>query len=234
MVTVPLVTPPPPLSVVNAASLNPGAVAPGEAITIFGSGLGPQTGAGAVIDPTGLLANLLEGTEVRFDGVPAPLYYAQANQINVQVPYTVAGNTLTHIEVFYQGVSVNTADVAVAAAAPGIFSPAVNQDGSYNSQDNPAQRGTFLTFYATGEGLTNGPNLSGLPAAAPYPQPDLPVTVTVSGVTAQIAWYGSAPGLVGLLQANIRVPGGYVPAGAVPLELTVGTAVSADLTIWLQ
>jgi uncharacterized protein (TIGR03437 family) len=53
-------------------------------------------------------------------------------------------------------------------------------------------------------------------------------------VTAQVAWAGSAPGLVGLLQVNVRVPGGYVPSGAVPVELTVGTAISPDMTIWVQ
>jgi uncharacterized protein (TIGR03437 family) len=234
VVTPPLVTPPPPLSIVNAASLSPGAVAPGEVITIYGSGLGPQNGVGALIDPTGLLANSLAGAEVRFDGLPAPLFYVQANQINVQVPYTVAANTVTGIEVFYQGVSVNTVSVPVVASAPGIFSVAVNQDGTYNSAANPAPRGTYLTFFATGEGLTNGPNISGQPAAAPYPQPSLPVTVTVSGMTSQVAWYGSAPGLVGLLQVDMLVPGGFVPSGAVPLALTVGTSVSPALTIWVE
>jgi hypothetical protein len=32
----------------------------------------------------------------------------------------------------------------------------------------------------------------------------------------------------------VRVPGGYVPSGAVPVELTVGTAISPDMTIWVQ
>jgi uncharacterized protein (TIGR03437 family) len=233
-VAAPVVTPPPPLSVENAASLSTGPVAPGEVVSIFGSGLGPQAGVGALIDATGLLANQLAGAEVRFDGVPAPLFYAQTNQINAQVPYTVGGNSLTHIEVLYQGQSVSTVDVAVVPAAPGIFSTVINQDGSYNSESNPAPRGTFLTFYGTGEGLTNGPNLAGQPAAAPYPQPDLPVTVTVGGMTAQVAWAGSAPELVGLLQVNLRVPGGFVPSGAVPLELVVGTAVSPDLAIWVK
>jgi uncharacterized protein (TIGR03437 family) len=230
----PAVILPTPLSVVNAASLAAEPVAPGEVVTIFGSGMGPTAGVGALIDPTGLVANQLAGAEVRFDGVPAPLFYAQANQINAQAPYTVAGETVTQIEVLYQGVSVNTTSVAVAPAAPGVFSTAVNQDGTYNSPSNPAPRGTFLTVYATGQGLTNGPNISGQPAAAPYPQPNLPVTVTVGGVTVQVAWAGSAPGLVGLLQVNLRVPGGYVPSGAVPLELTVGTTVSPDITIWVQ
>ena len=240
VVPVPVVTPPTPppiptpLSVVNAASLGTGAVAPGEVVTIFGSGIGPQAGVGALVNPTAVLANQLAGAQVLFDGVPAPLFYAQASQINAQVPYTVAGNAQTHIEVVYQGQSVNTADVAVVAAAPGIFSTTVNQDGTYNSATNPARPGTYLTFYATGQGLTTGANISGLPSAAPYPQPILPVTVTVGGAAAKVVWAGSAPELVGLLQVNLLVPSGVLPSGAVSLELTVGTAVSPDLTIWVQ
>jgi uncharacterized protein (TIGR03437 family) len=209
-------------------------VAPGEIVSLFGSGLGPQAGAAALLDASGLLANQLAGAEVRFDGVPAPLFYAQANQVNAQVPYTVAGNAVTQIEVLYEGVSAGTLSVAVTDASPAIFSTTMNQDGTYNSPTNPAPRGTYLTFYGTGEGLTNGPNVSGQPAAAPYPQPNLPVTVTVSGIAAQVAWYGSAPGLVGIMQVNLRIPGGYISSGAVPLVLTVGTEVSAGITIWIQ
>ena len=234
VVAPPLVIPPTPLSVVNAASLVNGPVAPGEVVTIYGSGMGPQTGVGALIDPTGLLANQLAGAEVRFDGVPAPLFYAQANQINAQVPYTVAGNAITNIEVLYQGVAVNTTSVAIASSAPGVFPSAIDQDGSYNSTGNPAASGTYLTIYATGEGLTDGANISGAAAAAPYPQPRLPVTATLSGVTAQIVWAGSAPGLVGLLQVNLLVPGPDLPSGAAPLQLTVGTATSPIMTIWVQ
>ena len=93
----------PPLSAVSAASLLPGPVAPGEIIVIFGAGLGPESGVAGALDSSGVLANLLSGAEVRFDGVPAPLFYAQFGQINVQVPYTVAGNTTTHVQALYQG-----------------------------------------------------------------------------------------------------------------------------------
>jgi uncharacterized protein (TIGR03437 family) len=234
VVAPPVVLAPTPLSVTNAASLSTGPVAPGEVVTIFGSGMGPQTGVGAVIDSTGLLANQLAGAEVLFDGVPAPLFYVQANQINAQVPYTVAGNAATNVEVRYQGLSVNTTSVAVAPSAPGVFPSAINQDGTYNSTGNPASSGTYLTVYATGEGLTDGANISGQPAAAPYPQPELPVTATVSGVTAQIVWAGSAPGQVGLLQVNLLVPGPYLPSGAAPLQLTVGAASAPIMTVWVQ
>jgi uncharacterized protein (TIGR03437 family) len=229
-----VVTAPLALTVENAASQIAGPVAPGELVTITGAGLGPQAGAGGTYDSSGLLANQLAGTEVRFDGVPAPLLYAQSGQINVQVPYTVSGNGTTHMEVFYQGRSVGTLDLTVAANSPAVFSTIVQQDGTFNSQTNPAPHGTFLTFYATGDGIEYGPDLAGLPAAAPYPYPVLPVTVTLAGMAAQVTYAASAPGLVGILQVNLLVPGSYVPSGAVPLILMVGTVQAPPVTLWVQ
>lgn len=224
----------PPLTAENAASLLAGPVAPGELVTILGMGLGPQTGVGGTYDASGLLANQLAGTEVRFDGVLAPLLYAQASQINAQVPYTVSGNGTTHMEVFYQAKSVGTLDLTVTATVPAIFSTIAQQDGTYNSATNPTPHGTFLTFYATGDGIEYGPDLAGLPAAVPYPFPVLPVTVTLAGMTAEVTYAGSAPGLVGILQVNARVPGIFVPSGAVPLILTVGTVQAPAVTVWVQ
>jgi uncharacterized protein (TIGR03437 family) len=109
-----------------------------------------------------------------------------------------------------------------------------NPDGSPNSAIAPTTLGSILTFYATGEGLTNGPNVSGQAAAAPYPSPLLPVTLTVAGFPAQILYAGSAPGAVGLLQVNARVPAAFIPTGPVAAELAVGSAVAPDLTIWLK
>jgi uncharacterized protein (TIGR03437 family) len=224
----------PPLTVENAASLIAGPVAPGELVTILGMGLGPQAGVGGTYDASGLLANQLAGAEVRFDGVPAPLLYAQASQIDAQVPYTVSGNGATHMEVFYQAKSAGTLDLTVTSNVPAVFSTIVQQDGTYNSQTNPAPHGTFLIIYATGDGIEYGPDLAGLPAAAPYPSPVLPVTVTLAGMAAEVTYAGSAPGLVGILQVNARVPGSYVPSGAVPLVLMVGTVQAPAVTVWVQ
>jgi uncharacterized protein (TIGR03437 family) len=225
---------PTPLAVMNVASLSTGPVAPGEVVSIFGAGMGPQAGVAALVDPTDPLPTQLAGVQVFFDGVAAPLSYAQANQINAQAPYGVAGNASTNIQVVYQNANVNSTSVAVAAAAPGVFPSTINQDGTYNSASNPAFSGSYLTIYATGEGLTTGANIAGRPAAAPYPQPQQPVTVTISGVAAQIVWAGSAPGLVGLLQVNLIVPGPYLPSGAAPLELTIGSAAAPLMTVWVQ
>jgi uncharacterized protein (TIGR03437 family) len=224
----------PPLSAVGAASLSPGPVAPGEIIVIFGAGLGPESGVAGALDSSGMLANLLSGAEVRFDGVPAPVFYAQFGQINVQVPYTVAGNTATHVQALYQGSPSGSLDLLVVDAAPAVFPVVVNPDGSTNSAIAPAALGSILTFYGTGEGLTDGPNVSGQAAADPYPRPRLPVTLTVAGFPAEILYAGSAPGTVGLLQVNARLPAGFIPTGQAVAELAVGSAVAPHFTIWLK
>jgi uncharacterized protein (TIGR03437 family) len=228
------VTLPPSLSAVNAASQRAGAVAPGEILTIYGAGLGPESGAAASFDDSGTLPDLLGGSEVRFDGIPAPIFYAQAGQINVQAPYTVAGRQATHVEVLFQGKTAGALDLGVVEAAPALFPLAINQDAGTNSASAPALRGTVVTLFATGEGLTDGPNVSGRAAADPYPRPKLPVKVTIGGILAEILYAGSAPGLAGTLQINARVPGGFLPQGAVPVELQVGAAVSPTLTIWVR
>ena len=69
-------------SIVNAASYKGGAVAPGELITIFGVNYGPATLVGAQLDTKGLVSTNLSGTQVFFDGVPAPFIYALAGQVS--------------------------------------------------------------------------------------------------------------------------------------------------------
>ncbi len=222
------------LAVVGSASLSQGAVAPGEIVTIYGTGIGPANGVAGSADASGRIGSLLAGAQVTFDGVAAPLFYAQASQINAQVPYTVSGETFTQMEVTYQGQPVGTLNLAVAPSSPGLFPAALNQDGSLNSSSAPAARGTVVTFFGTGEGLTNGPNIAGAPAAAPYPTPVLPVTLTVDAIAAQLLYAGEAPGFSGLLQVDAIMPGGFVPSGAVAVQLMVGVAVSPPITVWLE
>jgi uncharacterized protein (TIGR03437 family) len=150
------------------------------------------------------------------------------------VPYSAAGTELTHIEVFYLGQLVGAGAAAVVESAPGIFPVIVNQDGTYNSEIHPAPRGNYLIVFATGTGVSSGTNIAGLPAVAPYSPPALPLTVSVNGMEATVMWAGNAPGQVGLLQMNVRVPGGFVPSGSSPLHIRVGIGTSADLPLWLQ
>jgi len=220
-------------TVANAASLTIGAVAPGELVTIAGTGLGPESGVAGLFNAAGLVANLVAGTEVDFDNLAAPVFYAQSGQVTVQVPYSVAGNPTTHVAVLYLGKTAGTADLAVVDAAPGLFPQVLNQDGSANSAANPAPRGSTITLSATGEGLRNDANVSGLPAAAPYATPQQPVVLTIGGAVSAIAFAGAAPGQVGVLQVNAVAPQGP-PSGQAAVVLTVGTSSSAPVNVWLQ
>jgi uncharacterized protein (TIGR03437 family) len=189
----------------------------------------------------GFLTNQVGGTQVLFDSVPAPLVYVSANQINAIVPYQVAGNSSTAIQVFAQGQHSSLFYVPVAAAAPGIFSAnssgtgqaaAQNQDGTPNSPANPAPRGSVISLYATGEGQSNPAGVTGRIASDVLPQPVLAVTVSIQGEPAEIEYAGAAPGTAGLMQINVRIPEDATPGPAVRLGLTVGAyGAQAGITI---
>jgi uncharacterized protein (TIGR03437 family) len=222
------------ITVANAISLREGAVAPGEIAAIFGAGLGPDTGVTGALDADGVLPGALGGVEVRFDGTLAPIFYAQSGQVNVQVPYTVAGSETVSVEVRYQEKLVGAASVPVAPSAPAMLALATNPDGSPNAESTPAPRSSWMTFYATGEGLTDGLNVAGKPAQAPYAHPLLPIALTIAGVNAEILFAGSAPDMIGVLQINARIPGGFVAPGEAAAALTVGTATAPPITVWLK
>ena len=226
-------------SVTNAASFAPGAVAPGELISIFGLDLGPETfvtspGFGA----DGRLPTSLAGVQVTFDGRPAPLFFVSANQINLQTPYEVAGQASTTAVVSYQGRSSPNVSLPVAASAPGVFfvapgAPAIlNQDGSLNSPANPEARGRAVVVFATGQGAVTPPVETGRGAPAAPLSGITDVAATIGGRTATPLFAGLTPGFVGLLQVNLLVPGD-APAGAqVPVSITLrGQTTQSDVNV---
>ena len=229
-----------PPSVVNAASMLAGPVAPGEIVSIFGLGIGPVTPATGALDSSGALPTVLAQTQVLFGGQAAALFYAQDSEINAQAPYEIAGARTVDVEVIYQGQSRGKVTVPVVASAPAIFTvsagaglaEAVNQDGTLNSTVDSAPPGSVISLYATGEGVTQPAGIDGQPAAAPSSQPVLPVTVTIGGVLADVLYAAEAPGFVGLFLVNVRVPAHLTTTGLVPVVLRVGTSASqAGVTI---
>ena len=127
--------------VLNAASFAGGAVAPGEMVTIFGTGIGPSALASFQLNGTIVSANVA-GTQFLFDGVPAPIIYVSSGQSTVMVPYAVAGKSSTQLQAVYNGARSAQVAIPVAPAAPGLFTTAqngsgqaaiVNQSGSINS-----------------------------------------------------------------------------------------------------
>ncbi len=225
---------------VNAATQWPGeisvvpegAVAPGEIFTLYGSALGPDTGVAADASSDHVPA-MLAGTRVLFDGLPAPLLWVQANQINAVVPYGVnAPSTAMTIE--RNGETYGPWKLPVADAVPGIFTmdgsgtgqaAALNEDGTPNSPSHPAAKGSVIAFYATGAGRLDPPLPDGAIAGTvlPLPQPHLGVSVRIGSFDAPVEYGGAAPGLVnGAIQVNVRVPEGAPTGDAVPVVVYFG------------
>ena len=196
-------------AVVNAGSFAPGAIAPGEILTIFGSGFNADA-------------------KVTFGDTAGMVIYASPGQINpgqinVVAPYEIDGKASTSMTVDIDGVLTAPQTLSVAAAAPGIFI-VLNQDYSANSAARPAVAGSVLILYATGEGQTKPAGVDGkvaTGAVASLPKPLLPVSATVGGKTAGVMYAGAAPGYIaGLMQINLRLPG--IASGSSPLVLNIG------------
>jgi uncharacterized protein (TIGR03437 family) len=83
----------------------------------------------------------------------------------------------------------------------------LNQDGTLNSISNPAAKGSIVTLYLNGLGLTSPAISSG--ATTPT-SPLLPafyqVLAFVGGVPATVAFAGLAPSTVGVYQVNLQIP----------------------------
>jgi uncharacterized protein (TIGR03437 family) len=222
-------------AIVNAASYQGGAVAPGELVTIFQADLGPATLVGAQLDSNGLVSTNLSGAQILFDGKAAPLIYAVAGQVSAIVPYEVSGKQQTVVQYSYNGVVSNTVTMSVAPSAPAIFTQNASGSGpglvlnggtSLNSVANPAVGGSVVAILATGGGIVSGGATDGALAPGAGNQ-SLPVTATIGGVPATVGYAGPAPGEVnGVMQVNLTVPTGMT--GAQPLVITVGNVASQN------
>jgi len=207
-------------SQVPGAYLEPGMIAPGELLTLFGSGLGPATLTSATAGANGLYPTQFAGTQVTFNGTPAPIIYTSSGLVTVVAPYEITGSSTANISLTYQG-STFTASMPVAATVPAIFTSnmsgtgqaaAVNvADGTINSAVHPAHLGTFIELYANGAGYTTAP-VDGQPTpiscgVACLPTPLLPVTVKIGNQIVTPSYAGGAPTLIaGVMQVNVQIP----------------------------
>jgi uncharacterized protein (TIGR03437 family) len=241
-----------PQPVVNAvtggASYDTKALAPGEIVAIWGTGLGPSAGANLTLDSNGLVETSLGFTQVFINGNPAPLIYAGAGQVNAVVPYEVASATTANVVVVYQGNASAQFAIPIAATRPGIFTRSgsgtgqgaiLNPDLSVNGASSPAARGSWISIYATGEGITTPPGVDGRVSSyqgTPLPKPQAACSATIGGQTANVNYCGEAPYFTaGVLQVNAQVPESISPGASVPVTITVGGVTSqANVTIVVQ
>jgi uncharacterized protein (TIGR03437 family) len=219
------------LGLLHAATFAPTAIAPGQIVTITGTGMGPATGVSARPTAAGAIESRLADTRVLFDGVPAPLLYVRSDQINAIVPYSMHGRLSARVQV-EAGTSLSLPiEAKVVDVAPGLFTTnsngrgqaaATNADLTVNSAANPAPRGSIVSVYGTGEGQTDPPGQDGRIILTDLRRPLLTATATVGGRPAVLTYIGSAPTSVsGVFQANVRIPDETEP-GAATIQIQIG------------
>lgn len=179
-----------------------------------------------------------------FNGAPAPILYASSGQAAAIAPWhrwldNRAGRGRLHKRRVNRVERLGGVLCAVVFSLNGTGAgrvAAVNSDGTVNGPTHPVSLGGYISLFATGEGQTSPSGVDGklAPISPPYPQPLLPVSVTVDGLPATVAYAGAAPGEVaGLMQVVVQIPQGVQPGGYVPVVLKVGTSSSVSGAAWI-
>jgi uncharacterized protein (TIGR03437 family) len=215
-----------PLGVVNSGTYAPATnpVAPGEIISIFGSGMSNSTASAQTLP----LPTDLGGVSVTVNGTKIPLFYVSSTQITAMVPYGISpasGVNYATFKVVNNGTTSNSTTMYVRNTSPGVFSLTQNgigtaaaEHGDYSviSTSNPAHPGETIAIYLGGLGAVNPAVQEG--SAAPGSSLSsatggLFVVINSQAITPAFA--GLTPGAAGLYQINVTVPSGMSAGDAV-------------------
>jgi uncharacterized protein (TIGR03437 family) len=227
-----------------------GPIAQGAIFIIKGTGLGPDN---ITFAPAPFQTTSLGGTSVTITAgtftTTAPLYYTSATQVAGLLPSnTPTGGAM--FAVTYNGQTSNSAGHGTAENNLGIFTidssgsgpgiltyPDYSLVSSYkasncggpNTTCGAANAGDTLILWATGLGPVNGDDASG--AGLGVNMPNLPLTVWVGGVQAQVQYQGRSGCCVGEDQIVFTVPNGVPTGCAVPLAIQMANFVSNTVFI---
>ncbi len=228
-------------------------VSPGSYVAIYGTNLAGTGNPNATTLP---LPTTLNGAQVTLCGVPMPLLYASATQINVMIPQSITPSASCPLVVTTGTVQSAPIQLVVTELQPGIYTVDTSGSGPgiivdavtnlLNNSSRPAKTNDFLVIYATGLGAVKGPNGEAGPAdGAVAPSTTIfrttsTVTATIGGVPATVLFSGLTPTFAGLYQVNVQVPPGVTAGSAVKVVLTETdpvtkvTAQSNTVTIVVQ
>lgn len=214
----------------NADNAKIVAVAPGQLVTLYGTKLAPEGHAAA---GNGFLPTALNGVTVTFNGIAAPILYTSDIQINLQVPYEIAGAAEVAMQVSSQMVSPAVSESYIlavqerrpsvfltdAAFAQPIFDVAVcgtqsfgalqpvafNADGTQNSCANPAAPGSTVTVLVNGLGASS-PALETGEVSTEAEAVSPPAAVLGSGGSMSVPTATLPGSVVGM--AQVQIPAG--------------------------
>ncbi len=230
-----------PSCIANAASYGAGPATPGELMTIYGSGLGPDAGESFQV-VNGRAPTTLAGTSVTVDGTAAPILYTQDKQINFIVPWGLRTQGTVQVCVT-RGPKTSCLDSYVDSASLGVFSangvPIVaRQDWSLVTDTNRPLPGEVITLWMTGTGLLDSVPVDGEVAGLALRRTAAQVNLVGLECAAHgcrvlpdsprlpVDYAGSAPGFVsGVTQVSVRIPGtGSTTVGPTFWQFEVGSA----------
>ena len=222
--------------VVNAASSLAGPVAPGEIIAIS------DPNAGIAFSHTGLredqnAADSPDGVSVLFDGIAPRILYTAPLTTTVIVPDSAVPGTSVRLQVASRGRGPVEVVLPVAPAAPGVFTqnssghgPALvlNHDLTVNEAARPALKGSVVSFYVTGAGLTMPVAIQdSITSSAVQSRPVLPVAVHIDGRGAEILESVTQSGQnSSVIEIKARIPETLTSHGALSLAVSIGQAIS--------
>jgi uncharacterized protein (TIGR03437 family) len=228
---------------VNSASLVHQSYAPGTLVTISGPNLSDaaKSSSGGEEDP---LPTMLGGTEVLLDGVALPLLSVAKEQVQLQLPYELAGRSSGSLYVRTHrrnGDITVTAPIVVdfASSSPGLFafpgseprvgmllheSSGENGAGLPVTEESKAKAGETLTIWAAGLGLVpatdnDSPAKAGIPFSGPSSEAINPVTAEVNGQPAEVISARLPKSSVGVYEVRIAMPSIAIAKGEAQLRI---------------
>src|SRR5262249_45647195 len=127
-------------AVMNSASYQQGALAPGTLVSIFGTGLARSSNQATTLP----LPTSLEGTSVTVNGQAVPLLFVSATQINAQLPFQLQSGPAQLLVTDATG-ATGSRPITIAAASPGTFTTTVDGKGeaiSVHADFKPVRKAT--------------------------------------------------------------------------------------------
>jgi uncharacterized protein (TIGR03437 family) len=221
-------------------------ISPGELVTINSPGVGPDAPEDATPDANGVIGTRLAGIRVLVGTVAVPVLSVARGRVTAFIPYgaAVLVTRSTSVQVEQDGAALRPGAVAMVAANPAIYTAdgtgsgqakVANEDGSENSPDSPARKGSVISFLATGLGVTEPAGLDREVSANLGPAPKGELEVRVGGAVAEVISAGITPGTLGTHRFEVRVPENARSGSASPLILTVDGAPSQfDVTLAVE
>ena len=232
--------------VVNSGNYTGEGVAPGSIASVFGTNLASQTVAAAAIPLATTLGNV---ESVTFAGVPAPLYFVSADQINAQVPWNLGLGPVDVVVTTTAGASA-AVSIQIVPAAPGIFAVSANGRGQAVATDNsdgalaapqaslanlpahPIPIGGYLVVWCTGLGAVDAPVANGADTGGRIVDTLLQPAVLIGGIPATFVYSVLSPQFAGEYQVAVQVPPGAPSGDSVSLQIVInGITTATSVTI---